>query len=56
MNKKQEQLLEEYLWKLTKAIADTPGLPSNWMQRRVEDLADIFRPKKTSRISPHHEK
>ena len=45
MTKKQTELLEEYLWKLTKVIGETPGLPEDWMVRRVEDLANIFRPK-----------
>lgn len=44
MNKKQLKLLEEYLWKLTKVIGETPGLPTDWMVNRVEDLANIFRP------------
>jgi len=50
MTKKQLNLLEEYLWTLTKLIGDPvhglQGLPPDWMYRRVEDLADIFRPKK----------
>ncbi len=46
MNDKQLELLEEYLWKLTKIISGTPGLPENWMENRVRELADIFRPKK----------
>lgn len=47
MEKKQEELLEEYLWELTKQIHEvSPGLPVNWMQNRVKDLADIFRPNK----------
>lgn len=45
MKKKQEDLLEEYLWELTKQIRDgVPGLPLDWMQNRVKDLADIFHP------------
>lgn len=44
MKKKQLELLEEYLWKITKVVGETPGLPENWMQNRVEDLANIFRP------------
>lgn len=44
MTKKQLTLLEEYLWKLTLEIVKTPGLPVNWMSKRVEDLANIFRP------------
>ena len=50
MTKKQEKLLEEYLWTLTKAMGDEvcglSGLPTDWMQNRVEELADIFRPKR----------
>jgi len=50
MKKAQEKLLEEYLWTLTKWIGDDihglQGLPPDWMQRRVEDLANIFRPEK----------
>lgn len=47
MKKKQLERLEEYLWELTKQIGNINcGLPENWMQRRVEDLADIFRPDK----------
>lgn len=45
MKKRQEEQLEDYLWELTQAIGSgIPGLPENWMQRRVEDLANIFRP------------
>lgn len=45
MKKKELELLEEYLWKLTKAIGhNTPGLPEDWMHHRVAELADIFRP------------
>ena len=44
MTKKQLELLEDYLWNLTIVIGQTPGLPVDWMQNRVKDLADIFRP------------
>lgn len=53
MKKKQEKLLEDYLWTLTKYIGDPtvglPGLPDDFMRNRVVELADIFRPKKTKR-------
>jgi hypothetical protein len=45
MTKKQLKLLEDYLWELTKQISYVDcGLQKNWMSKRVEDLADIFRP------------
>ena len=49
MKKTQEKLLEEYLWKLTKVIGEIPGLPWDFMQNRVKELADIFRPIKKRR-------
>jgi|GEM_PF-6434058 len=47
MRKKETEKLEELLWKMIKAIFQDgmTGLPPDWQKNRVEDLADIFRPK-----------
>jgi hypothetical protein len=44
MKKEQLKKLEEYLWELTKQVNKIPGLPEFWINERVKDLADIFRP------------